>query len=89
MNRKPHGITLLELMLVLVIMAVFAVMGVNMMQQHMREAQLDQTSIQMQQILHAGLAYYINHGNWPASMSVLYNEGYLPGNEMFLSNSQS
>lgn len=70
-HKKQFGVTLLEVMLVMVIMSSFIVMGVGYMQQRAANLRMDRTSAQIQQILNAGLAYYVNNGTWPTKLADL------------------
>ncbi len=73
-----QGFTLIEMMLVAAIISAFIFMGIGYTQQRTRALQMDRTSAQMQQILNAGLSYYVNNGSWPASVTTLQTAGYLP-----------
>lgn len=65
MKKSKLGFTLIEMLLVLVIisMIIFAFIGYT--QRQAESARIDRTTMQMQQILNAGLAYYVDHGAWP------------------------
>lgn len=78
-NRRTgvHGFSLLEMMLVMVVVASMIWMGVGYMQTRTRSLQIDRASAQMQQILNAGLSYYVNEGKWPANIAALQGS-YLP-----------
>lgn len=78
------GFTLVEMMLVLVIISILIWGSIGYMQQRSLQMRMDRTSIQMQQILNAGLAYYVTNGSWPlaqdgssSSLSMLIGT-YLP-----------
>lgn len=79
-NKQQRGFTLFEIMLVIAVMAVMAMAGVQYMQAKARTAKVDRAALQMQQWLQAGMAYYVDHQEWPASEEVLIAGGYLPGN---------
>lgn len=79
--NKHHskGFTLIEMLLVLVIMSGVIYIGAGYLQQRTLSLRIDRTSSQMQQILNAGMSYYINNdGNWPGSLDELQSKGYLP-----------
>lgn len=78
MKKHNSGFTLIEMMLVTVVVSMFLVMGTNYMQQRTRSAMIDRASVQMMQILNAGLSYYVNNGTWPASLATLQSDSYLP-----------
>lgn len=83
MNLKNQkGVTLLEILLVLAIAATIMVMFIGYVQQRTDETRRARAAIQMQQILNAGLSYYVAKGNWPDDIDTLKTEGYLPSNQM-------
>lgn len=66
MNRiRQMGFSLIEILLVLVIMGAVLYMAVGYFRQQALQARVEKTSLQMQQILNAGLAYYVANGAWP------------------------
>lgn len=73
-----QGFTLIEMMLVMTIISAFIYMGIGYVQQRTLSLSIDRTSAQMQQILNAGLSYYVNNGSWPASIATLTTGNYLP-----------
>jgi prepilin-type N-terminal cleavage/methylation domain-containing protein len=80
---KQQGFTLIEMLLVLVIVSTLIWAGVGYLQQRTLQTRMDRTAVQMQQILNAGLAYYIANGSWPASLACLQGQAgctaiYLP-----------
>lgn len=75
--KLRNGFTLLEMMLVLVIVSALAVMAVNFSTRKMEELRRDRATMQIQQILNAGLAFYINNGRWPTNLTELQNQGYV------------
>lgn len=76
-HEKHHGFTLIEMLLVLVIISIIILAGVGYFQQRAQQMRIDRTSLQMQQILNAGMSYYIVNSKWPAKLSDLYGK-YLP-----------
>jgi prepilin-type N-terminal cleavage/methylation domain-containing protein len=65
MQKLRKGFTLIEMMLVLVIISSIISMLANYTVLHSAQIIRDRATVQMQQILNAGLAYYINTGTWP------------------------
>jgi prepilin-type N-terminal cleavage/methylation domain-containing protein len=59
------GVTLIEVLLVMVIMSSVFVMLIGYTTQKTEQIRIDRATLQMQQILNAGMAYYVNNGNWP------------------------
>lgn len=80
--RKNRGFTLLELLLVIIILAVLASLGIGFYQQRSTDEKLTKTAQQMQQILQAASAYYVDNSCWPnspacAANPISFNQ-YLP-----------
>lgn len=90
MTRIMKGFTLVEMLLVLVVISSVLYMLFGYVQQKALQMRIDRTSTQMQQILNAGLSYYVTHGNWPIPVAgtavnitttpgnLLQTQGYLP-----------
>lgn len=68
---KIRGFTLLEMLLVIVIIAAIMSMFVGYTLRKSQETMIDKSVLTMQQILNAGLAFYVDNGQWP---------GYTDGN---------
>lgn len=67
-NKKAlriAGFTLIEMLLVMVIVSTVLFMGLGYIQQRTEALRIDKATLQMQQILNASLAYYVNKGEWP------------------------
>lgn len=88
-KRKNTGFTLLEMLLVLAIISVLLAMGINYYQQKMLSMRIERTVIQSEQILNAGLAYFVANGKWPCAagsfgessgcpLDNLISQNYLP-----------
>lgn len=75
--HKQTGFTLIEIMLVLVIISIMLYGSITYIQQRAQTARINRTATQMQQILNAGLAFYVANGTWPTSVAQL-QVGYLP-----------
>jgi prepilin-type N-terminal cleavage/methylation domain-containing protein len=89
-KQTANGFTLIEMLLVMVIVSAIIVGIATYSQQKTAQMRLDRAVLQMQQILNAGLAYYLNNSKWPASIaddlqgdgktgSTGKPGGYLPG----------
>lgn len=74
---KHKGVTLIEILLVLVIAASILVMIMSYTSQRTNQLRIDRTVMQMQQILNAGMAYYVNTGKWPDTLATL-QPSYIP-----------
>lgn len=64
---RTAGFTLIEMLLVMVIVSTILFMGLGYIQQRTEALRIDKATLQMQQILNASLAYYVNKGEWPQS----------------------
>ena len=63
--KQQAGVTLVEVLLVMVILSSFIFMGVNYMTQKTTNERIERTALQMQQIMNAAMAYYVANGAWP------------------------
>ncbi|MBV8801362.1 MAG: type II secretion system protein, partial [Gammaproteobacteria bacterium] len=86
MKSQAHisGFTLLEMLLVMAIIAGIMLGIATYSQQRILQLREDRAVLQIQQILNAGLAYYLNNTQWPDSISTnlqgtATSAGYLPG----------
>lgn len=77
-QKKIKGFTLFEMLLVLVIITSVLLMMMTYMTTKTDESKRDVTVMQYEQILNAGLSYYINHSDWPTTIGTLQTENYLP-----------
>lgn len=64
-RKLKLGFTLVEMLLVVAIVGMLLYMAINYFQQQALQTRIDKTSVQLQQILNAGMSYYVNNGNWP------------------------
>jgi prepilin-type N-terminal cleavage/methylation domain-containing protein len=86
-RRAIKGFTLIEMLLVMAVIAAIVVGIATYSQQKMSQLRQDRAVLQIQQILNAGLAFYLNNTTWPTSMAddlqgdgtVALPGGYLPG----------
>jgi len=69
--RDSKGFTLIEMLLVLTIISAIIYAGIGYVQQKTLQTKIDRTSAQMQQILNAGLSYYVANGTWPTDITCL------------------
>jgi prepilin-type N-terminal cleavage/methylation domain-containing protein len=84
-QNKEKGFTLIELLLVMVIISIIIYASIGYIQQKLQQMRIDRTSTQMQQILNAGLAYYVANGSWPTALTDLQGT-YLPPSSVKLVN---
>jgi prepilin-type N-terminal cleavage/methylation domain-containing protein len=84
-NKAIKGFTLLEILLVLAITGTITVLSIGIMQQKFDASRRAKVSLQVQQILNAGLAYYVGKGQWPANLAQLQGS-YLPPAAVGLKN---
>jgi prepilin-type N-terminal cleavage/methylation domain-containing protein len=84
-RRALKGFTLLEMLLVMVIISVIILGIATYSEQKMAQLKQDRAVLQIQQILNAGLAFYLNNTTWPTSIETdlqgngTTTGGYLPG----------
>lgn len=71
-KNAERGFTLIEMLLVLVIISMVIYLGIGYVQQKSTAMRIDRASIQVQQILNAGLTYYVANGKWPDMSSSSY-----------------
>jgi type II secretory pathway pseudopilin PulG len=74
---KSAGFTLIELLLMLTIVSLILVTAIRLGVQKQEETRVSRTLLQMQQILNAGLAFYMETGDWPNRTTDLRGK-YLP-----------
>jgi prepilin-type N-terminal cleavage/methylation domain-containing protein len=88
LKQALRGFTLLEMMLVMVILSAIILGIATYSEQRMAQLRQDRAVLQIQQILNAGLAYYLNTTTWPISLTddlqgiqgdATHQGGYLPG----------
>src|SRR5690348_9067739 len=72
MRKMIRGFSLVELLLVMVIVSFLTVMGVGYLNQKTEIMRVDRTVLQMQNILNAGLAYYVANNAWPGTAGTAY-----------------
>lgn len=65
MKSKTKGFTLIELLFVIAIISVIAAAGMSIVKQRAQEAKVEKCALQMQQMLQAGMAYYVDNNCWP------------------------
>lgn len=78
---NQYGVTLLEMMLVLVIASAIILMMIGYTTQRFEEQRRDKAALQMQMVLNAALAYYTNNSVWPQK-----GAGYLDDSELVKQN---
>lgn len=70
-KSKLLGFTLIELLFVIAISSILVSLGIVMMQQRNQQAKVEKTALQMQQLMLAGLAYYVDNNCWPETGTCL------------------
>lgn len=85
-NNKEKGFTLFEMLLVLVIITSVLLMLMTYLTRSADESKRDAAVLKYEQILNAGLAYYINYSAWPADMAALTTNNYLPNTPRGINN---
>ncbi len=64
-DKKASGFSLIEMLLVIAIASSLIVLLLNYSTQKFEELRRDKVVMQMQQILNAGMSFYLNRGFWP------------------------
>jgi prepilin-type N-terminal cleavage/methylation domain-containing protein len=77
-SKIPSGLTLIELIFVIAVIAVLGSMGILFYQHRMQDQKIEQTAQQMGQWLQAGMAYYVRNKKWPTGTDILITQGYMP-----------
>lgn len=85
--KKLKGVTLLEVLMVLVIVSMILAMFIGYIQQRTAELRRSRTATQIELILNAGQAYYVANNTWPTSLTAMSNAGFLPPSSLTLANS--
>lgn len=78
--KSSKGFTLVEAMLVAVIIGGILMMSVRYYNTQTAASRMDRASAQMQEILNAGLSYYVSNAAWPPDIATLQTGSYLPAN---------
>lgn len=78
-KRNSRGFTLIEMLLVMVIISAVLYMAMGYIQQRALSLRIDRTSGQMQQLLNAGMIYYVSNGKWPTDIATDLQPLYIPG----------
>jgi len=73
-SRISCGFTLIELLFVIAIIGVLASLGLSILQKRTQEFKVRKTTAQIQHILQASMAYYVDKREWP-------NRGKSDGND--------
>jgi type II secretory pathway pseudopilin PulG len=76
-HRKSLGLTLIEVLLVIVIASSLLLFILRFTQQKVIEFRQERAATQMEQISNAAMAYFAAKNTWPEDVSVLLNQGYL------------
>lgn len=76
--KLQKGFTLIEALLVSVIIGGIMIMSVRYYAQQFEATQMDRSAAQFQEILNAGLNYYVNNSAFPPDVATLQTDGYLP-----------
>jgi prepilin-type N-terminal cleavage/methylation domain-containing protein len=69
MIKKYSAFTLIELLFVIAIIGVMASIGISYMSKRAEDAKIKKTVLQIQQLLEAGVNYYVAQESWPSSGS--------------------
>lgn len=76
-HTSKKGVTLIETLLVMAIVATVMALYVRYMQQQTLIIRINRAAMQMQQILNAAMIYDLNTGTWPAAVGTLSGSSYI------------
>lgn len=62
---RQRGVTLLEILLVIVILSAMTFLAIGYLQSRTQQAQINRATLQLQFFINAATAYYVNNGFWP------------------------
>jgi type II secretory pathway pseudopilin PulG len=79
-KKRQSGVSLVEILLVMVIISAFLMTGTSYLQQRANNLRLDRTALQMQGIMTSAMAYYVINGTWPADIQTLTTANFFPSN---------
>lgn len=63
--RKIKAFTLIEILFFVAIMGVVASLGFSFLQRQAQQSKVEKTILQIQQVLQAGMSYYVDNNCWP------------------------
>ena len=76
--RSQKGLTLIEVMLAIAVMAMIGLMVTTFLRERTRSATVDVAATQMQQILASAQQFYLqNNGRWPQTLQQMVDRGFL------------
>ena len=68
--KKLRAFTFIEVVFVVALLGVIASLGISMYERRTQEFKIEKTAVQMQQLLQAATAYYIDHASaWPPAIN--------------------
>ena len=83
MKIRVRGISLIELILVIIVIGIAAVSMAGFVKAQQRARNVDTSVLQMTRILQAATAYHIrNHNRWPTQVGALIENDYLDSTEL-------
>jgi general secretion pathway protein G len=79
-KKKSMGFTLIELLFIIVIIGIVVALTLSAYQQRTTNLKVEQTALQMQQVLQSGISYYNDNYVWPSSSNPppVFIQSYLP-----------
>lgn len=77
-KKAQHGLTLVEMMLAIVVIAIMGLYGINIAREQSRAARVDESVAQMRLIMRAATQYHASTGKWPISREALATAAGVP-----------
>lgn len=71
MRKRQSGVTLIEILLVMVIVSAIFYIVAGFIQQKTLQFKINRAATDIQEILNAALSYYVTNGQWPTAISCL------------------
>jgi type II secretory pathway pseudopilin PulG len=86
LRKRTAGVTLLEVLFVVLIAGTIVVMLMRVMQQQTAEMRRSRVQLQIQQLITASVTYYTANNRWPTNLDQLSTNNYLPPSAITIKN---
>ncbi|MBS1272119.1 MAG: Fimbrial protein [Candidatus Marinimicrobia bacterium] len=75
--KRDDGFTLMEVLVVVIIVAILAAVGVPIYTSYVEQARASEAQSAIGAIYNAAKMYYQDTGDWPANVEILEEDGYI------------